>query len=624
VPVLCALLGLVLVGIAYRASIAGLEGVEPIFWIGVLTIFAPAAIFLLRTDTSRTESITILLIAGLAIMGVKLLYGGGAFWGTLWAKGVDELMHYRTADDIVRTGRLFGSNPLLPISPLYPGLEIATNAVMAATGLDIVRAGIALVAFARALGVLALFLFLERVALPARLAALGSLIYMCAPTFLYQDSLYLYEALALALALACLFLLRRAQYADPELRHGLNFVGAVVVLAVVVTHHMTSFILVGTLVLWTLAELGLRWHRSRSTDRSRDDRSGGRFSWIGSPQTLPGAAWVPIVGILAVWYWLVAVATPTWEYVHPLLAHGVAEIIRIITLQEQGRRLFQSTGGRSASLLEQVVGMGSALITLYFIPFGMFYVWKRRRIEVLGVFLAVGALSYPAVLALRFTQSGWYAGSRAVAFVYVPLAFTVAAGIEQIVRMRTRPSRLRRGLLSATIFALMLVMFAGGLIAGNGPVMRLPKAYDPAVSALPTDAESIAAATWARETLGPDHRLATDWPNTVLMGSYGRQEALTASQDVPVESLFVTSKFGTAEIGIVERGRIQYVVVDRRIIGKLPIKGFIYEPWKSMVSDYRLTVLNGSTIGKFDRVPKASRVFDSGNLQFYDLQEITR
>jgi len=623
---LLAVLGVAIVGVASNAALRGFQGTEPFFWIGVLTLFTPAVLTLVRADSTRTESVAILLITGMAIFGVRLLYGGGAFWGTMWVKGSDELLHYRTALDVATTGRLFSANTLLPVSPLYPGLQIVTNAVMETTGLGIVHAGLIVVGIARALGVLALFLFLERAALPARLAAMGTLFYMCAPTFLYQDALFLYEAPALALALFCLYAVRHAQLAPSHLRPGLNGVAALAVLAVAITHHMTSFILVGTLVLWTVTEAALRWRRSLRAEKPDAEAPSPRwFDRVAPWQTLPGAVWVPVLGVAAVAVWLFAVAGPTGGYVYPLLVHGVREIIGIITFQETGRRLFQSMGGVSAPRLEQAVGIASALLTVSLIPFGMWAVWKRHGRDALDRFLVLGALSYPAILALRFTESGWYAGSRAVAFVYVPLAFTVAAAHEWLLRTYQGPKAPKR-LLTRTALAVpvVLIMFCGGLIAGNGPLTRMPSPYDPGVSAVPQDIESFSAATWSRETLGPHNRFASDWGTTVLLGSYGYQEALTASQDVPVEDLFATPEFGSAESAIVTRGRIEYVLVDRRIAGTEPLKGFVFEPWKSMVSRFGTTVFDADTIGKFDRVAEAGRIYDSGNIQVYDVRRTVR
>ncbi len=54
----------------------------------------------------------------------------------LYFASFDEFLHWRTADDILRTGHLFSENSMLPVGPYYPGLEIVTNALSTTSGLS--------------------------------------------------------------------------------------------------------------------------------------------------------------------------------------------------------------------------------------------------------------------------------------------------------------------------------------------------------------------------------------------------------------------------------------------------------------------------------------------------------
>src|SRR5258708_38502713 len=53
----------------------------------------------------------------------------------------EEFIHWREAQDLAASGHLFRANPLLPIGPFYPGLEILTNALSSLTGLSIFVSG---------------------------------------------------------------------------------------------------------------------------------------------------------------------------------------------------------------------------------------------------------------------------------------------------------------------------------------------------------------------------------------------------------------------------------------------------------------------------------------------------
>jgi len=610
VPVLLATLGVVCIGYADALALHGTPASAPLWWVGVLLIFVPALTTLLFVTISRSEAVVVLLVTGLALYAVKLLYAPGRLWG------FDELLHFRTVDNLIAAGHLFSYNALLPVSPYYPGMETVTAVIVRLTGLSIVQSGLVLIGVARLLTVIALFLLLERIATPSKLAAPATLLYMTSPAFLYFDSMFSYESLAIALALACLFALRTAQLEEGRRRDRLNAVGALLLLAVVVTHHVTSFILVATLVAWTVVDLAhgrLRRKKARECGRL-DARARKRRVYLGD---LPGSGWVPVLGVVAVLVWLTNVAEITVAYLWPQLMSGFIEVARIISFEGTGRQLFQSTAGHTAPPAERIVGIGSVLIILALIPFGIRYLWERRHTSVLSRFLAVAALVYPASLALRFTKSGWDIGSRATAFIYVPLAFTVAAGIESLISRDVKYVRLR---VLTVVLALSLV-FAGGIIAGTSPITRQPAPYDPGVAEVPYDTESLAAAGWTANTLGPGNRFAGDSAGGTLIGSIGRQQLVTSDATVSVSTLFLSPGFNTPEQTIVRNGRIAYVLVDRRIAGSEPLKGFIYERWERQAWDYGSTV-SSETVNKFDVLRDASKVYDSGNIQIFGLQRL--
>jgi hypothetical protein len=217
---------------------------------------------------------------------------------------------------------------------------------------------------------------------------------------------------------------------------------------------------------------------------------------------------------------------------------------------------------------------------------------------------------------LRFTRSGWDIGSRAMAFIYVPLAVVLVSGIELIRAGRWTP--LTR---AAVGVPLIVVVFAGGVIAGSGPSTRLPLPYQAGSGEVSIDAETVAAAMWARENLGRDNRLAADATNASIMGSYGRQRVVTSADGVSITELFLSPGFGTRQRELIKEGRIRYVVIDRRIAEVIPLKGHFYEKWEKEIADYGTTV-SSATLSRFDGLEGVSRIYDSGNIQIYDVGRI--
>jgi hypothetical protein len=147
--------------------------------------------------------------------------------------------------------------------------------------------------------------------------------------------------------------------------------------------------------------------------------------------------------------------------------------------------------------------------------------------------------------------------------------------------------------------------------------------YRPGAGKASIEAEGVGAASWARATLGPGNRIVADSTNSSLMGSYGQQRTLSSADGVSISGLFLAPEFGEYQRTMISEGDIQFVVVDRRIAGVLPFQGFFFEKWEKQVVDYGSTV-STETVGRFDRIAGANRIYDSGNIQIYDVRGLAR
>jgi glycosyltransferase involved in cell wall biosynthesis/GT2 family glycosyltransferase len=590
-PVVAALsgCGVLAAALGNDAGWRGLPIAEPLFWLGLVLVFAPAVLAVLRPGVSRREIAGIVAVVGVALYVISILDNPTLF------TGFDELLHYRTLDDIARTGRLFNENPLLPISPFFPGLEIVTNALMSVTGMSGFAAGATVIGVARLLAMLGILLLLQRVGLSARTAGLGVLLYATTPSFLFFEAQYAYESLALPLAVITLVVLREAQLRPGALGRRLDVLAAALVFAVTFTHHVTSYILAGALLAWLAVAVIFR----------------RRF-----PGPLPGRGWVPLLSLASVATWFWVVARKTAAYLLPHLGAAFAEAVRLISGDTAGRKLFQSGGGQTSPALERVLGLLAVAIALGLIVFAISRVRAKARTSALALLLGLSVFAYPISLGLRFTQSGWAVGSRALAFLYVGLAFVLACGMLALQKMR-RP---RLGPLVLT--AVVTLAFVGGVIAGSPSRGRIASPYSPASGRASIEAEGVGAATWARSVLGPGNRIAADSTNSSLMGSYGQQRTLSAADGISVSGLFLVPEFGDYQRRMIEEGDIEYVVVDRRLAGVVPFQGYFFETWEKQVVDYG-QMLDEATVGRFDTLPGANRVFDSGNIQVYDVRGLT-
>ncbi|MFN8528589.1 MAG: hypothetical protein U0670_08255 [Anaerolineae bacterium] len=127
-----ALLIVVLAGITSRN---GMDNAPTLLWIGLLLIFVPTALRLLSRSAGRGERIGLVVLLGMALYMVKVLHSPNDFTFH------DEFLHWQTVNNILRDQQLFTTNPILPVSTLYPGMEVITSAFAQLSGLSVVESG---------------------------------------------------------------------------------------------------------------------------------------------------------------------------------------------------------------------------------------------------------------------------------------------------------------------------------------------------------------------------------------------------------------------------------------------------------------------------------------------------
>jgi hypothetical protein len=164
------------------------------------------------------------------------------------------------------------------------------------------------------------------------------------------------------------------------------------------------------------------------------------------------------------------------------------------------------------------------------------------------------------------------------------------------------------------------VLVIGGVVVGSTPAIRLPGPYLVEADARSIDAESIAAAVWARNTLGEDRRIAADRVNRLLLGAYGVQHVVfRSSEGVDTWPLFLSPGIGQNEVARLQRLGLEYLLIDRRLAQSLPLFGFYYEEGE-IASERHTTAIPAAFLAKWDADPAVDRIFDSGDLQIYDVR----
>ncbi|HET9850873.1 MAG TPA: hypothetical protein VFP56_00040 [Candidatus Limnocylindrales bacterium] len=539
-----------------------------------------------RRSPSRNERVAMLLIVGLALYLVKLMLS------PLGLTGPDELTHWRTLEDILRSGHLFQDNPLLRISPIYPGLEAGAAGAAVTSGLGVFPIAIVLIAVAKLVTVLAVFLIASSVSGSARVAGVATVLYMANPSFLLFDAAFSYESLAIPLALVAIWAI--LHWTRHDGRVGLHAVlAAIAIAATAVTHHLTSLVFLGLLVTWAVV-----WFLR---DRGR---TSGR----------------PIV-VAVVWAlacnvgWLLIAGTLALSYLSFIVNGGIQELISIVTGTREARQLFAPRAGLATPLPEVVVAYGAVLLLLASLPFLIRHALRSRRPPAIVVVLALAALVYPASLALRFTTLGAEVSQRASEFLFLPIGIL---GADWLVGRRRTSRRLPKPLIAP----ILLVIFAGGIVAGAPLLSRLPGTYLVAAEQRSVEPQGIETAAWVLRELGPDNRLIADRTNAKLLGAIGLQYPVTsANEHIGTAFVMFARTLGPNELSVMREARVKYVVVDLRLSTDLPSYPFYFESAEPDAGAHTEPIPI-EALQKFEGRPGVTRVYDSGDIRIYDVSEL--
>ncbi|HYK95037.1 MAG TPA: hypothetical protein VE011_04095 [Candidatus Dormibacteraeota bacterium] len=604
---LVAAAGVVAVSSSFALVGAGFQYAEPLFWIGLLLIAAPITVRLTAKAPGTAERVGLVLVLGLVLEVVHFVSSPAGF------TNYDALLHLRTITDILSTGHLFTPNPLLPVSPVFPGLEIVTAAVVQISGVDPFTAAAVVLAFARILFAIGLFALYREASSSERVAGLATAIYMLNPNFTFFDSGFSYETLALPLVPVVLLITAiRAQRGGGVL---LAAALAASSATLAITHHVSTYGAAALLVGWIVVNRIV--HR-----RDRYRRWGIIFSTA--------------LMLSATALWLVFAGPVVVGYLAPPIAAAINEAIRLVTTGV-GRTPFVSATGQVAPVWERAVGLGTAALLTLAIPIGLAPLIRRYRDNSLALLLGLLALAYPLSLVARLTPTGSEAAGRSLGFVFLGLSFVVALGViataETIagrvrgtrdpVRWTIRGSPARsQQVWTGAFVAIVCLAILGGAVIGTAPATRFPGPYLVGADSRSIDNESIAAAGWTLAVLGPNRRVAGDRVNRLLLGSYGQADVVFyTSGHVETWQIFLSPVVGPLEIARIKAARIDYILIDRRLASSLPLVPFYYEEGEIFERRHATPIL-ATVLAKWDSVPRVDRIYDSGDIQLYDVRRL--
>ena len=220
------------------------------------------------------------------------------------------------------------------------------------------------------------------------------------------NSGFAYQTLALTLGLGGIFLLRRAQLADHAAARRLFFIASLLLIATVVTHHATSWMVLAFLIAWAA------------------------MSRKGERKLLARAA---VVMGVAVAIWTAALAPRLAKYFPPIFSTAL-ESARAFLAGTSRHHIFGASAGtppigdweRFVLVVYTLSCTVAALVCAWIMLSRAFH----NRDRMLGLLGALN-LAFPITAAAHFDPSVGELGSRAATFLFFPLALSCSLIIQR-------------------------------------------------------------------------------------------------------------------------------------------------------------------------------------------------
>ncbi len=566
-------------------------------WVtGLIVIFAPAVVRIVSRATPTVERVVVAVALGMMLQFSRLVLNptGFAFH--------DELIHAETLRQITETNHLFTSNPLLPVSAYYPGLEVVTNAIERLTGLASFPSAAITLMLARVVIVLALICVIRLVTGSYRAGAVGVVIYLANPQLLFFNSQYSYQTLALPLAIAGVYFFAARRRGS---RLSLILPIATTV-AVVFTHHLTGALLIAAFAVW-LFIVAVRGHRvaklaTPGSERVRRHTAGD----------LRGLVLMTLTGALALGVTIIIPGNPILSYLGSIGSSSGTQLLDLAG-GSKPKALFSDSAGTGPAPWEQALLIAAVLIAVASLLIVLGYLRTNIRAgKPLAVLLGLVAVLYPVIPGGHLTSATAEVGDRAAGFVFLGLAVVIG----------TWWWKRARNVRSQGIFVIgCIVLFIGNIVLGAGPTAgQLPGPYQISADARSVDAANLAAAEWENANLPRDSVTYGDRTSGMLAASVGGQQTvLHVSTNIDASRLLLAPTVTADDLSIIDQTKLSYLIVDERLSTGLPHQQFYIESGE-YGNGPKAKVVSSAALHKFENIAGVDRLYDNGSLVIYNLE----
>jgi hypothetical protein len=577
------------------------------FWVGMFLLTFPTVILLARKSLPASVRATLLAVYGILTYAPKLLRNPSAplFY--------DEFAHWRDTYEIIKTGKLFTPNPLVGISARYPGLHAVTAALVNFTGLSIWHAAVVLLLICHVFLVLGIAALAEAVGVPRWPASLAAIVYSLNSSFIYFDTQYAYESMALTFAVwtlvAYVYAIRGKTWQD---RLTSGAVTCLLFMCTLITHHLSTFSLA---IVMTLIAVSLSIPQVAR---------GGQ--WMHRVAT----AWaLTLFGFATMTLWFTLVAPGTISYLTPYISQGLSQLADEAFGSNRSKQLFTASlnpwweqmSAYALVLLALGVMIGGLLMTRSRIRAGKLPPGHERALW-FGL-SAWGLLYFPSTVFI-LSAAGSQGARRSWAFTWIGLAVVAGPTMALLLTwLRDLALRWQRTALAAALAVALGIGMMGGTAAGVDVSYRFPGPYLYGSDTRDITPELYAASAWFRSRFGTGNNLVIDRFSGVVFASFGLQDPAPTWTGFPTYDLYL-AKPDSPELqsllAKLQGSNYHFVIVDRRMAYYLPQVGVYFDPGEpaSLVPAKGKSPFSGK-LQRLNSLPWLTKIFQSDNYIIYRL-----
>ena len=578
------------------------------FWLGMAAVTFPPILVALRARAAEVRTLAMTTLG----LGIYL----PEFLRSPLAPSVgDAFAHWGAAQLILRTGHIYVPVPLDPVGQYYPGLESMVVALHELTGLSLYTSGTLALGLLHGLTLVGIAAFAQAaLKLNDRGATIAAIVYAASPGFIWFDSWYSYESMAIPLLVWALLLGVRC-LAATNYRSLLTNLAFLLLLAstCVVTHHLTSYILIVLILVFAVPTLA----------RPNPPAT--------SPS--PAAALLALAVSLAVFagLWVSLHNVPMLAYLGDPISAGFKGALRLLTGASArggpGTVLGAAPAARplfSGSLLPVYERICAFAVPLVLFPI-LLRAALRLRHRLTGPSLAVGALGCAFLLSLplALTSAGSAAAHRSWTFSYIGVAALVGLSLSPAPVPATRaaapPPFPRAGSHYASrrlpilgVLLLFCLLLVGNFGANVSDYWQFPGPFLVNVDGRTASPALIDAAGWMAGHGAPAAQiLATEEESGVF---YGYATAVNPSFQLSWQVFFAQPAVPPLLLSQIKQQHIEFIVVDSRLATVPPTSMPYFSDYEPLLATYPLPP---SDLTKFSHASWATRAYTSGPITIF-------